>query len=397
MTSVLPNPNSPAGISRQLFCKREVTPRAPRRRALRTHQRPQQEVGEIRGLPLPHLGYPRNAAYSCSCGFVLIATLWVLAGLAVLATYIDGMVSKEVERTGLYRQSIQDELHRHGTEATLLYLLSTGRMSHRGLVLEEKQQFLQSFEDPDLPPGDGELTLAGEVYAGLGRMRFALQDERGLVPVNVPSSPVFGAVLARVGVSSGDIERIVPRLRDYIDLNERLSLNGAERFDYRQQGLPPPPNWFLAGPMELKNVLGVGRLLSEQQWRTLSPLLSVRGWGTYNFNTMQPKVLAALLDLDADAVRAVLEARNERPLTRPGQIAMLTGRYPGINEEDIMMLPSPYVRIAIWPVDGARQSVAGFSLTPGGASPWRTEYRYSELVLERATELPQKAATPLLR
>ena len=331
-----------------------------------------------------------------SGGFVLVATLWVLAGLAALATYIDGMVATDVERTRLYRQSIQDELHRRGTEATVLYLLSTGRMYHRGLVLEEKQQFLKSIDDPDLPPGDGEITMAGEVYAGLGRMRFALQDERGLAPVNIPSSPTLGAVLERAGIAPGDVERIVPRLRDYIDLDNQLTLNGAERFDYRQQGLPPPANWFLAGPMELKKVLGVGQLISPAQWRNLSPLLSVRGAGTYNFNTMQPRVLAALLGLDQDGVREVLEARKERSITRPSQIAMLTGKYPRIDEESIVMLPSHYVRMAVWPADGARQSVAGFSLTPGGVVPWRTEYRYSELVLEHGPEAPRKAATPLL-
>ena len=329
-------------------------------------------------------------------GFVLIAVLWVLAGLATVATYIDGMVATDVERTRLYRQSLQDELHRHGTEATLLYLLSTGRMSHRGLVLEEKQRFLKSLDDPDLPPGDGELTMAGEAYAGLGRMRFALQDEWGLVPVNIPSSPVLRAVLERAGIAPGDVARIIPRLRDYIDLDNQLTLDGAEQFDYVQQGLPPPANWFLAGPMELRSVLGVGRLISAAQWQRLSPLLSVRGAGDYNFNTMQAQVLAALLELDGDGVREVLEARVERALTRPDQIAILTGKRPRIDEESIVMFPSPYVRVAIWPAGGARQSVAGFSLTPNGPAPWRTEYRYSELVLDNGFEVPQKAATPLL-
>ncbi|MDE0368091.1 MAG: type II secretion system protein GspK [Gammaproteobacteria bacterium] len=329
-------------------------------------------------------------------GFVLVATLWVLAGLAALATYIDSMVATDLDRTHLYRQSILDELHRRGTEATLLYLLSTGRMSHRGLVLEEEQRFLEAFDDPELPPGDGELTMAGETYAGLGRMRFALQDERGLAHVNIPSSPMLGAVLERAGIAPGDVARILPRIGDYVDVDNQLTLNGAESFDYREQGLPPPANWFMAGPMELKKVLGVGRLISPEQWQRLSPLLSVRGAGIYNFNTMHPQVLEALLDLDSDGVREILEARAERPITRFSQIAMLTGRYPGIDEESIVMLPSPYVRIAIWPAGGARKSVAGFSLTPGGAAPWRTEYRYSELVLEHGPELPQKAATPLL-
>ena len=327
---------------------------------------------------------------------MLVAILWVLAGLAAFATYIDGMVATDVERTRLYRQSIQDELHHRGTEVTLLYLLATGRMSYRGLVLEEEQRFLESFDDPELPPGDGELTMAGEVYAGLGRMRFALQDERGLAPVNIPSSPTLSAVLERAGIAPGNVARMIPRLGDYIDLDNQLSLNGAEQFDYRQQGMPAPANWFLAGPMELKRVLGVGELISPAQWRRLSPLLSVRGAGVYNFNTMQPEVLGALLDLEQDGVKKLLAARVEGSISRPSQIARLTGRYPRLDEESIVMFPSPYVRIAIWPAGGARQSVAGFSLTPGGVAPWRTEYRYSELVLNDGAEIPQKAATPLL-
>ena len=333
---------------------------------------------------------------SPAAGFVLIATLWVLAGLAALAAYIDGMVATDVERARLYKQSIQDELHRRGTEATLLYLLSTGRMSHRGLVLEEKQRFIESFDDPDLPPGDGEITMAGETYAGLGRMRFSLQDERGLVPVNIPSSPILSSVLQRAGMTPEDIDRVLPRLGDYIDQDHQLSLNGAERFDYLQQGLPPPANWFLAGPMELKKVLGVGQLISLAQWRAVSPLLSTRGAGVYNFNTMQPQVLAALLELDRAGLREVLAARAERPIVRPSQIAMLTGKFPRIDEESIVMYPSPYVRIAIWTAGGARQSVAGFSLTPGGVAPWRTEYRYSEVAPDHESEVAQRAATRLL-
>ena len=328
-------------------------------------------------------------------GFVLVATLWVLAGLAALAVYIDGMVAADVERAYLYRQSLQDELDRRSTEATLLYLLATGRMSYRGLVLEEKQQFIESFDDPELPPGDGEVTMAGEPYRGLGRMRFSLQDERGLAPVNLPSSPALGAVLRRAGIAAADVDLILPRLGDYIDQDHQLSLNGAEQFDYRQLGMPVPANWFLAGPMELKNVLGVGTLLSSSEWRTLSPLLSVRGAGTYNFNTMHPRVLAAVLELDREGTREVLAARAERSITRLSQIALLTGKYPQIDEESIVMYPSPYVRIAIWPEGGARQWVTGFSLTPGGLTPWRTEYRYSELAQNDETEAAASAATPL--
>ena len=39
-------------------------------------------------------------------GFVLVATLWVLAGLAVLATYIDEVASGSVERATLAKRAL---------------------------------------------------------------------------------------------------------------------------------------------------------------------------------------------------------------------------------------------------------------------------------------------------
>ena len=45
-------------------------------------------------------------------GFVLVATLWVLAALAVLAAYIDGVVAADVERAVKARTWLESELGR---------------------------------------------------------------------------------------------------------------------------------------------------------------------------------------------------------------------------------------------------------------------------------------------
>ena len=57
--------------------------------------------------------------------------------------------------------------------------------------------------------------------------------------------------------------------------DDALNLNGAERYDYRQRGKPPPLNWIMASPLELKKVLGVDELISPDQWRRLQPLLTL--------------------------------------------------------------------------------------------------------------------------
>ena len=75
-----------------------------------------------------------------------MATLWALAGLAVLAAYIDGVTASGVRDAIEAKRAIQAELERRSTEATVVYLLATGRMNHRGLILEEEQRFPDSLE-----------------------------------------------------------------------------------------------------------------------------------------------------------------------------------------------------------------------------------------------------------
>ena len=338
-------------------------------------------------------------------GFVLVAVLWVLAALAVLAAYIDGVVATDVERAVDARGWLQSELDRRSTEATLVYLLSTGRMNFRGLILEDEQRFSHEMpEDEQLPDhGDGELRLSGEVYAGPGGARFSVQDEVGLASVNAPSSPVFAALLARAGVAERDVERIVSRVEDYIDSDDTLTLNGAERYDYGQRGEPPPLNWIMSSPQELAKVLGVGELLTPAEWGRLWPALTMRPVFGYNFNTMRPEILAAVLDLDEQGVRGMLEEREKRSISRLTTVALLSGRHLDIDEMEIRTLPSRFVRISTWHEGDGSRILTGIHLTPlGESSPWRKDYRYLEPIRAghdsgTPRETPQAAATALLQ
>ena len=334
-----------------------------------------------------------------------MATLWVLAALAVLAAYIDGVVASDIERAVMAKRSLRSELDRRSTEATLTYLFVTGRMNHRGLILEEEQRFADSLpEDKRLPDrGDGELRVAGEVYAGLGGTRFSVQDEGGLASVNAPSSAIFTALLEYAGVAASDVERIVARAKDYIDKDSDLTLNGAEHYDYQQSGAPPPLNWIMSSPLELVKVLGVDEMLTPAQWRRLWPLLTMRPVFGYNFNTMRPEILAALLGLDEQGVRGVLEEREKRLISRLTTIALLSGRHLDIDEMELRTLPSRYLRISVWHESGGSRTLAGIALTPlGESAPWRKDYRYSESIpadddSRTPREQPLEAPTALLQ
>ena len=346
-----------------------------------------------------------RAARRHEAGFVLVATLWALAALAVLAAYIDGVVAADVRHAIEAKRSLQAELDRRSTEATVLYLLATGRMNHRGLILEEEQRFSNSLPDGEFLPdhGDGELRATGVVYAGLGGTRFSIQDEGGLVSVNWARSPLLAALFASAGVGASDVERAASRISDYIDADDTLSLNGAEHYDYRQRGLPPPLNWIMSSPLELTMVLGLDELIAPEQWRRLWPLLTMRPVFGYNFNTMRPEVLALLLGLDERGIQGFLEEREKGSVSRLSQVAMLSGRHLEIDEMEVRTLPSRFLRLSVWHESKGSRALAGLALTPlGESAPWRKDYRYSEPIASQdgsstPRETPLEAATGLLQ
>ena len=346
-----------------------------------------------------------NAARQDAGGFVLMTTLWALAALSALALYIDSVVVSDLEHVIEARRSLAAELERRDTETTLIYLFATGRMNHRGLILEEAQRFTHALSDNERLPerGDGELRVTGEIYAGLGAARFSIQDEGALISVNAPRAPWFATLLGNAGIAASDVAQIVARVEDYIDADDALNLNGAERYDYRQSGKPPPLNWIMASPLELKKVLGVDELISPDQWRRLQPLLTLPAVFGYNFNTMKPSAMAALFGFDERTIRGVLEERGKQPISRLSQIAMLSGKHLEIDSLDLRTLPSRFLRIAVWHEGGGSRSLAGIALTPfGDAAPWRKDYRYAELMaaqdgLGTPRGSPLEAATALFQ
>ena len=327
-------------------------------------------------------------------GFILVATLWALAALTLLASTINELVAADRELAEQTLQALQDDLDAHGTTATVTYLLATSRMDYLGLILEREQRLLNRDAGDRWNSGDGVLEITGRAYFGLGRVRFSVQDEATFASVN-RADPMLVAAFKHVGVTDQQINWLMPRIIDYIDRDQAAMLDGAERYDYVRRDLAPPADWFMTSPLELKRVLGVDDLLTAEQWRTLRPILSARLRVNYNINTMPPAALATLVDGDASAVGQILAMRAKVPVTMH-DVVVETGRAVSLPEGAIM-LPSRAFRLAVWrPGDGVR-SLIGITLTPGSIfGPWRKEYSYSEPVDEGAASAID-AATPLFQ
>lgn len=313
-------------------------------------------------------------------GFILAATLWALVALTIVAAYIDGFTETNVDNAHRTKLMLQAELDRRSTEATLLYLLATNRMSPRSLLIENEQRF-SDFDTMLDDEADSELSVAGVRYAGLGDTAFSIQDENGLISVNTPRDPMFSAMMKSVGVTAPDLARLIPRVADYIDLDDRLTLDGAETKAYREAELPPPPNWFLWTPMELNRVLGAASLFDHGQWRRLRNMATPRHLVSVNFNTMPEDVALAVFDVEREALDAFFAERAEHRVASMDQLFELTGRRPPVDPGLLAVMPSQFLRITTWWRNGGARAIVGITLTPASLiAPWRTEYRYSEPV-----------------
>ncbi len=339
----------------------------------------------------------RSVGGGAGQGFILVATLWILAALAALAAYINAVAEANVAQAIGIKRAIDEDLALRSTEATLLYLLSTNRMNHRGLLLEADQRFAELSPD-DLPPiGDGELWMNGTVYQGLGGVCLAAQDEMGLVSINQPRAPHFAALLRWFGIGPADRSRLVSRIADYVDADHALRLGGAERFAYQRAGLVPPPNWIMATPIEMKRVLGMDQLLGVDQQRSLFPLLTSRPLTGYNFNTMPLEVVGAILEVDREVANAIFDQRLQAPVRRSEQLRELTGSAVDIPDEGMLQLPSDFVRLMLWHPGRGGRWLVGVEMTPfGETAPWRKDYQYWEPFAAHDTEEPPRLATPLL-
>ena len=98
-------------------------------------------------------------------------------------------------------------------------------------------------------------------------------------------------------------------------------MNGAEIFEYRQKDLPPPPNYLVATPLELQDLLGFDDLIRQDQWQKLKPVLGMRQATGLNFNTMKPALIAALLEIDESAITPLIEARQQKPIRSVRQLS----------------------------------------------------------------------------
>ncbi len=314
-------------------------------------------------------------------GFVLVATLWILAVITIAAGYFAERVSRSIALTQQKQDAAAQLVEFANTRGELLFRFGTTYFSMHGLG-----------EAPAI-------ALDNRPYRGSGEDIVRLQDMRGLLNVNFVEREMMLNLFAQLGVPVEKRDAMLDTLLDYTDEDDLRRLNGAEAAEYAAQGLPPPPNEWLVTPHQLKNIIGWRDQPGLWEGQRLLRLVTTSRIAGFNPNTAPEEILASMPGVTRESAAQIIKLRNQTPLNSPAQ---LIGMTPGIlDPESLFFFPSNSIRIT---QQGSKLPWAlqlSLTLTPRSeTAPWRVDYTSKTAVtyisdnVEKITKLPTPTAKP---
>jgi type II secretory pathway component PulK len=290
-------------------------------------------------------------------GFVLALTLWILAAIAIMAGYFAERAQAVLHNVGSQQDEADALLAMSDARAEVLYRFATTPMSLYGLGLT-----------------DTAIRLDDRLYAFNDDTTLRLQDDRGLLNINLIGDETLTQVLRNMGVPVERQAGLIDKLRDYVDEDDFVRLNGAEVDQYRAAGLLPPRNKPLVSPQELNRVLGWRDLPDVAINRRLLDQLAVRGGG-FNPNTATRDVLMTLPGMTATGADAVIAQRNIQPLQGAGDLAAIAQIPPDVLGMMVMQFPADSFRLTLAGRHVNWMLRYNVSLTPyGDKAPWQIDF-----------------------
>jgi general secretion pathway protein K len=279
----------------------------------------EERAGSKGCLPFPACG----RAPADERGVILIALLWILTALSVIALSFSRETFVEVA-AARNAQSLEDSyfVARAGIEATIY------RLMQRRFTPPVRQLELQDAPDPlDLGIVTGR--LGGGVY------QVDIQDESGKIPVNSVSPEQLRSLMEATGIGKPDSEILTDSIIDWRDADSNPRPNGAE--DEYYQSLNPPykaRNGRIDTIEELLLMRGMtaeyfyGRPEKDDKGSVIYRYGLSRYLSPYSNNPQQINVnfapvavLQSIPGMPPGAAQAIYERRRAKPFKTPSEIS----------------------------------------------------------------------------
>lgn len=289
-------------------------------------------------------------------GFILVATLWILAAITIAAGYFAERVNRLIALAQQKQETAALLVEFANTRADTLFRLGTTPISFYGLG------------------GQPAIALDNRPYRGTGDDIVRLQDNRGLLNVNFLNIEMMSNFLGQQGAPFEKRDAMIDALRDYIDIDDLRRLNGAEAAEYAALGLPPPPNDWLATPFQLQNIIGWRDQAALSKDQRLTQFVTTGRIVGFNPNTAPLEVLVSLPGNSREIAEQMIKLRGEKPFISTAPMINL-GWNPRMDSEFFIFFPSDSIRVTQQNKKLPWMLQYNVTLTPmAGNAPWRFDY-----------------------
>jgi general secretion pathway protein K len=256
-------------------------------------------------------------------GVILIALLWILVALSVIALSFSRESFVEVA-AARNTQSLETAyfIARAGIVSTIYHLME------KRLKPSVQQAELQETPDPI------ELGIVTGNFGG-GSYRVEIQDESGKININAVSEEQLRLLIEAIGINKNDADIIADSILDWRDGDDLYRLNGAE--DDYYQSLDPPynarngsietveelllirgitPDYFYGHPERTPD----GSVIYKYGLSRCFTVYSTRGFNRVNVNYASLPVLLSIPGMPLQAATMICERRLSKPFKNLAEV-----------------------------------------------------------------------------
>ena len=218
-------------------------------------------------------------------GVALVLVLWVLSLLMIMAGSFALTMRRETTVAAVIKNNAEAKA-----------------VAESGVAIAEKMLL-----NPDINKvwrTDGSVY---EILANRAKIRIRLEAETGKIDINKADPLLLKKLMLNAPIEEEFQSKLVGAILDWRDADDLVNLNGAEKAEYQDAGLPyEPKNKPFESVEELQLILGMDKTLFS--W--LEPLVTVNsGQPQVNLQLATKEVLQTISGLDAEMIAAYILAR----------------------------------------------------------------------------------------
>ncbi|WP_334049767.1 general secretion pathway protein GspK [Alteromonas gracilis] len=353
-----------------------------------------------------------------SNGFILVATIWIMAALVLMVSTFAIWVDRSLDTAYQQNKTNSSAIDAIATQQILLYLLATQDATPAGIVMPNDdvgvgQEVVGMSLDDFLgganivvdDMGGKTVSIAGnelrtndDVYKGVNNALFSLKDMTGFVPLNSPVTQHIERLLQSLDVDEQQARALVMTLQDYVDRDDVIRPNGAEAFQYLRQGLTPPKNLPLRSKYELANIIGWRDI--EPLWKNQNVLNKIEAVSTepYNINAISADMAMIMFNLSESNAQLLVDERKQGAYLSVRDISQRTGLNLNAYWNQLKFYTSEHFRLSFYTADTRLKREINVYFPAQGEHPWII---YSDLTVPfmdtDALAEPQQPQTSLFR